>query len=286
MQITKQKKAEKGIEILQIIITKTEAMKRTYTLALLMLITLSSSAQFVTLDFESSNDTAIWVQFENVDNSPDYLTVVENPDKFGINTSDSCLQFLVQETAKEWVGAYTDIEGLAFSEDDQMMYMMVNKNVISDTRLKLELGSLATPISVTVANEETDIWELLEYDFFDAIGESPSRLTFFPDFPADRTEGSICLIDNIGYDGLPSSIRKVNKKIISVYPNPASEKIYIQYRGMEKLKISNIAGQEVKSREITSGYIEVVDVSDLKPGIYFVSLDTPEGTVSQKFMKR
>ena len=81
------------------------------------------------------------------------------------------------------------------------------------------------------------------------------------------------------------SIKQVNNTFISIFPNPATEMIQVQYPGMKSITISNIVGQTVRSLVSESNYIEKVPVSDLKSGVYFVTLDTPDGLVSSKFIK-
>jgi hypothetical protein len=164
--------------------------------------------------------------------------------------------------------------------------MMVHKDVISDCAMKVEQGG--GPFEVKVPNTVTDAWELLTFDLSAAIGNTLTRLVIFPDFPDPRTEGSNCYIDNIAWvEGEePDFVREVNGKYLSVYPNPASDQITVQYPGVNQISIVNIAGQTIRSVTSESHYIEEINVSDLQQGLYIVNLETIDGSVSSKFIKR
>jgi hypothetical protein len=117
-----------------------------------------------------------------------------------------------------------------------------------------------------------------------AIGNSYKRLVFFPDFPDPRTAGSTCYIDNIGFQAAVSA-RDRSARTIRVYPSPASELITVQYPNMTGITITNIVGQGVKTMEFAATDRKVVEVNDLGTGIYFITLESDDGTVSTKFVK-
>lgn len=262
-------------------------MKTIFTFLFLAVFAIGLNAQFASVTFEEANAHSVWTQFGNVDDAPENLAMAANPDKLGINDSDSCLMFNVLPTAQAWAGAWADLGDMAFTAENYMMYMMVYKDVVTNCGMKVEGGGL-DPIEIKVPNTVTDEWELIAFDFTAAIGQTRTRLVFFPDFPDTRTEGSLTYVDNMGFEDLSStvSIKHVKNSIMSIYPNPAQEFITVQYPGMKELTVSNIVGQTVRNRVSSSNYIERIDISDLKAGIYFVTLDTPEGLVTSKFLKK
>jgi hypothetical protein len=262
-------------------------MKTTITLFLLAFFTIGVNAQFESVTFEAALSDTSWNQFANSGDAPENMVMAANPDKMGINDSDSCIMFTVLAEADPWVGAWADLGDMEFTSENLTMYMMVYKDVITNTALKVEGGGV-DPIELKVPNTVTDEWELITFDFSAAEGQIRTRLVFFPDFPDARTEGSLCYVDNIGFEDLSSSvsIKKVNSEVMSIYPSPASEFITVQFPGMTNIRISNIVGQTVRNITSSTNYIERVNVSDLKSGIYFVTLDTPEGMLTSKFMKK
>jgi hypothetical protein len=130
----------------------------------------------------------------------------------------------------------------------------------------------------------TDEWELITFDMTPAIGNSFNRLVFFPDFPDTRESGSLCYIDNIGF--VPGvSVPTKSRQGITLYPNPAADRITLQYPDMESVTISNVLGQSVRNVVFYHSDLEVIDVSDLDPGLYFVTLETAGSVVSTKFIR-
>ena len=81
--------------------------------------------------------------------------------------------------------------------------------------------------------------------------------------------------------GTPESI--IN--IVSVYPNPVSEILFLKNLNSESysIKVYSMLGQVVRSIDFSS---EEINVADLKVGIYFLEITTSEGNRQvQKFIK-
>ncbi len=72
---------------------------------------------------------------------------------------------------------------------------------------------------------------------------------------------------------------------VSIYPNPVAERITIRYPEMEGAVISNVLGQTVKSMSFQNSNLEHVELTDLKPGLYFITVDSRSGLASTKFIK-
>lgn len=262
-------------------------MKAIVTTFLFAVFAVGLSAQYsLPVDFENPMEDTAWNQFSNEGDLPENMGMAENPAKDGINTSDSCLMYVVQDGADPWAGAYSDYYGsLEVTADRHIMEMMVYKDKISPCGLKLEQGDgEPAQIELMVDNTVTGEWELLTFDFTDAIGNTYTRLTFFPDFPAERTSGGTVYIDNITWEG-GTSVDLATTEMIRVYPNPVSEVLNIRYPGMSRITISNIVGQQVKHLEFQTTGEKVFDVSGFNTGIYFITLETADGTVSTKFIK-
>ncbi|MFT3795852.1 choice-of-anchor J domain-containing protein [Flavobacterium sp.] len=76
-----------------------------------------------------------------------------------------------------------------------------------------------------------------------------------------------------------------NGAIFNVYPNPVNEELNIDAPNTEILLISiaNNLGQKVLTPNKS---VKKIDVSQLKTGIYFITLVTAKGQTSQKFLKQ
>ncbi len=80
-----------------------------------------------------------------------------------------------------------------------------------------------------------------------------------------------------------------NIKAYSIYPNPSSGMIRLglkNYSGAVKLKISNVMGMIVYSKEISClyGIPPVIDLSLMAKGLYWARIETDETSVVQSFL--
>ncbi len=86
-----------------------------------------------------------------------------------------------------------------------------------------------------------------------------------------------------------NGIAEINTKEnnISVYPNPATDKITIEISGLSKessFTIVNIEGQQLITRQITEPKTQI-DISNLTAGVYFVRLTNDRTVGVGKFIK-
>ncbi len=71
---------------------------------------------------------------------------------------------------------------------------------------------------------------------------------------------------------------------VSVYPNPAKERLYINTSlPIKELTICNLLGQEIKKYNMTEK-TSSIDISGLKEGVYFVKLSTEKGVYATKII--
>jgi hypothetical protein len=221
----------------------------------------------------------------NAGDAPENMAIIANPDKSGINTSDYVMMFNVQAGADPWAGAFSNAVGyMEFTQDKHHMEMMVWKSKISNCGLKVEQGGASTELKVP--NTVTGEWELLTFDFTPNIGETLTRLVFFPDFTDPRTEGTTVYIDNIQIVTAPVGVKKEKAMNPIVYPNPAVDQITVRYAGMTRIVISDILGKQIKSIELQGEDHATLSLENLAEGIYFLTIGSNSGTVTTKIMKR
>ncbi len=80
-----------------------------------------------------------------------------------------------------------------------------------------------------------------------------------------------------------SAVKEVNSKFISIYPNPASNYIYIKGLTTEvTTRITNLNGELVTTESVHNNSI---NISSLPTGIYFLHIETQEGIVMKMFIK-
>jgi len=83
----------------------------------------------------------------------------------------------------------------------------------------------------------------------------------------------------------------VSDSPLEIFPNPSDGKIRIGlngYSGLLKLKIINVMGMVVYSKEINClyGIPPVIDLSIIAKGMYWARIETGEKTVVQSFLLR
>lgn len=85
-----------------------------------------------------------------------------------------------------------------------------------------------------------------------------------------------------------SSIDAVDANVNSIYPNPASDKVFIDLVNPSKdaqVKVYNSIGQVVSNEKIADGTNKItIDVNNYEPGVYYFELSTKEGTFNHKIV--
>ncbi|MFW6290026.1 MAG: T9SS type A sorting domain-containing protein [Mariniphaga sp.] len=241
--------------------------------------------------FETTADTTGWMVFANGESTATDILVVENPDKTGENPTDSALMFTVNPDSDPWAGMimiFTGDSAIAITEENHIFTMQVFKTSISNVGLKLEQeidgGSV---FEVLVPNLVVDQWETITFDFSERIGDTFEALAIFPDFPDMRTEGSVVYIDNIVFgEEAATSAPLVEQAQLKVYPTPATDMLHIQHQGMTGYIISNTLGQEVERSAFGTTDQITVDITRLRTGIHFLSVESDKGITTTRFIKK
>jgi hypothetical protein len=110
------------------------------------------------------------------------------------------------------------------------------------------------------------------------------------------TFGGNILIDDLSWDPIPTGIQtpvEDNSTYLAVYPNPVRDVLTIESRGyLNKggmIKVTSVTGQTVLASNqnvVNRGKSKVdLDVSDLPPGSYFVTITSGESSVTRAFRK-
>ena len=153
-----------------------------------------------TIDFETVGNTWSWSTFEY---APAW-SIVANPSATGINTSAKVGKLVINPTDQPWAGvqcAKGDFGPYTISASNNIIKIMVYKDVISPVGIKLVTATDASKGELKVSNTKINEWEELTFDFSSQIdpGFTYNAIVFFTDFPASRTAGSTTYIDNIVY---------------------------------------------------------------------------------------
>lgn len=82
-----------------------------------------------------------------------------------------------------------------------------------------------------------------------------------------------------------SGMKQSDNFRFSVYPNPATDKFFINTRDESTLKIYDTAGKKVKEQKLQVSKTEI-DVRDLPEGIYFLEISDYSGAAHHVFIKQ
>jgi hypothetical protein len=240
---------------------------------------------FATIDFERPWERQLWNIFGNEDGDAfDGMQLVMNPDMSGGNTSPMVMKFISKAGGFSWAGAWSDAYGsMTFTQEMHHMTMQVWKDKISDCGLKVEQGGTTTELKVP--NTVTNAWETITFDFSANIGETLTRVVFFPDF-ADRDADAVSYVDNIKMIMSPVGVEKEQTAGLRVYPNPASTQLNVEYPGMEQILVRDVLGKLVQRVELQGQDQFTLPVSHLAGGVYFITVESVGNSYTTKFLKK
>jgi hypothetical protein len=89
-------------------------------------------------------------------------------------------------------------------------------------------------------------------------------------------------IDNFEYD-LITSVKEVSKSnMFSIYPNPSSSSININYNE----RFLNINILDIQGKMVLQSKQKTIDINSLENGIYIVQIETENGILNSKFVKQ
>jgi len=80
---------------------------------------------------------------------------------------------------------------------------------------------------------------------------------------------------------LSTDVNKSGINLISIYPNPTNDKLTIDYSGDFSLKLFDLDGKMLMKNE----NLRQIDLSEMKPGVYFIEMETENGKLRNKIIK-
>lgn len=83
-----------------------------------------------------------------------------------------------------------------------------------------------------------------------------------------------------------TSANQISGTSFKVFPNPVANRITLQSSDMKGLTISDLLGRTLKTYKFGAVNSKEIDMSDLKSGIYFISVETSKGTYTSKIIKK
>jgi hypothetical protein len=94
------------------------------------------------------------------------------------------------------------------------------------------------------------------------------------------------LVDNLSFAGAPSSIPAFQSKTrVDVYPNPATDRLYVNVDGKNIIAVTDVTGRIVHIQEVNQS--ATFDISSLASGVYLLTARRADGEiVNHRFVKQ
>ena len=256
-------------------------------------------------DFEA--DTSEWWTWDCDADDDEVMDIVENPDKSGINVSDSVDYF--KTTACTWEGTTSSIRWQPFDFDLYPIVLVKVWAVDADRTFMVKCedydDNTNAPLEVSATTTTFQEWEELAYDFTDAAltGVDYARLVAFPDFGAEnKGDFEEWYFDDIMIADVETAVSRGHLHLldnkpesfltVANYPNPFNPATTIEFSLPKKadvnLTVYDAQGKQVavllnESRDAGS-YALPFDGSNLASGIYFYRLEAGQDVVTQKMV--
>ena len=106
----------------------------------------------------------------------------------------------------------------------------------------------------------------------------------------------VTTVDQAGQESVPSetltfrpgteNVSEHGQKVLTLYPNPAKNVLNLStdLQGRTEIKVLDLSGRTVK-HFVTNGLNTLrLNVSDMKSGVYFISVSNEESTMVSKFV--
>lgn len=222
-------------------------------------------------------------------------TVVDNPLKAGINTSDKVVRYVQSGTAPIFSGAYAQLDAAIDFQGNKQIKTKVLMDHIGKFTMKVEVfGNPIPPIEVTQDNTKTNEWEELVFPF-PTVGDNDKyyRLTILVDLGSTGTgTDRVTYFDDIIVgDGACGVIGTFTPTVATmrISPNPVMDNLLVQnVEGVARLEVFNVFGQRLSAINTSNDVQTNIDVTGLPAGIYTLTGYNAQGQLigNAKFVKQ
>lgn len=237
-------------------------------------------------DFETSaTSLPTWTYFANGSENNNSVQIVDNPNKSGINTSNTVAVFTEAPDSETFAGAFADPSAPVLLSADRTVRMKVLADEAHTFVLKLEQAIAPAPNSGDNLAMYTTPgqWQELTWDFSKTQGgaDIPAgsqfrRVTVIPNFGVTPTETKSYYFDDLTMStacGMSTSIfDPVKVEALKVYPNPAYNEIVVEgSENIHQFVVMNAMGQKMAIVQTTGQSNLSITLSHLDKGMYILA---------------
>jgi len=217
--------------------------------------------------------------------------------ELGVNTNESNIYNF-------WVTSFFEFpDGSICESTPELLNVEVKAKPVAElsiTQKTIAIGE-SLPLMDVVSTNKTGYWSGTNIVSF--LDQNNDNISYFSSNETglyklyytvknDFCENSYFLVVNVVNENSSAS-RPIlsntfeNDDILSIYPNPATDKVFINFTGKDdyNLKLTDITGKVIKQIEaVNYQNITAIDVSDVNKGIYFIELKNRENKTTQKLI--
>jgi len=157
------------------------------------------------------------------------FTVVDNPVKAGINTSNKvlkCARFdATPDVNQIWAGFYATLTTPIPTGYHRIEIKYLRTNATSQLRIKCEGGVSKEMDPVTPASQ-TNVWETMEFNIYSNGIKNVTVFSVFPDYSTPVDPAAITYIDDITVVYDPSVIPPPALTLLTLFENSADNRYY------------------------------------------------------------
>ncbi|MCW5923616.1 MAG: T9SS type A sorting domain-containing protein [Saprospiraceae bacterium] len=247
-------------------------------------------------DNETANTTL--PNFAYFNNNPldgQTTTIVDNPLKAGINTSNKVIRYVQSGSAPIFSGAFADLDAAIDFKGNKQIRTKVLMDHIGKFTMKVEVfGNPIPPIEITADNTKVNEWEELVFAF-PTVGDNDryNRLTVLVDIGSTGTgTDRVTYFDDIIIgDGVCGAVSTFTPTVAAmrILPNPVSDYLRVEnFEGINRIDVFNIFGQRLSSVNTSGDSQTRIDVTSLPAGIYTMAGYNEQGQLigNAKFVKQ
>ena len=208
------------------------------------------------------------------DNASDRTTVITVTAPDGVTTETYTVEFNVKPNNDATLQDLT-AEDYALDPDFSP--------VVFDYEVELPAGTTETPTVTAAPNDVNATFEIR--DAIDVTSDVAASRTTTVVVTAE--DGETKLTYSILFNRSTISVDPDKAGLFEIYPNPASDQLYIRNADrIAKVIVSNVAGEVLINKEIHTDRVNL-NVSNLDAGYYIIRVETLEGeTATSSFMKK
>jgi len=179
---------------------------------------------------------------------------------------------------------YQGIEFDSTLDISQMEYLHLDIWTTDGVAPNITVISSGNEIPHAIPNKDGE-WQSLDIPILGITGDLQNAIQF--KFDGGNGKTNSIYVDNLYfYNGKPLEIEEIEGFNFSVFPNPTNDIWKINsFKKIESFKLLDIQGKEIIYKELNSNAL-TIDASELKNGIYFLHINSLEGTKILKLVKK